>query len=225
MSCCSSGRRRAAGRRCGFTSGTAPPSRSATFSPAADRFADPRLADLPFVRRSSGGAALIHGDGDLTYSLTLPPGSPWQDGEPWLCRFHHLLQAVLLGWSVPARAVACGEEARLGPVLCFLDQTAGDLVANGTKVVGSAQRRMKGALSQHGSIRLTTSQYAPEVPGVREISGVELSPELLIEAVTRRFDEETGWRLVFTSWTQEDERRIAEIAATKYGSREWNEKR
>src|SRR5579883_1329975 len=96
------------------------------FQPAADRLRDPRLADLPWVRRASGGAAIVHGDGDLTYCLTLPPGKPWQGGESWLCRFHHLLAAVLGGLGAPVTTVVCGRERKLGPVLCFLHQTPAD---------------------------------------------------------------------------------------------------
>ena len=49
--------------------------------------------------------------------------------------------------------------------------------------------------------------------------------ERLVEAVTRSFPAATGWELVPTEWTTADERRIGEIAAEKYGRREWNEKR
>src|SRR5712691_9259535 len=41
------------------------------FQPAASRLADPLLADLPWVRRASGGEALVH-DRELTYALALP---------------------------------------------------------------------------------------------------------------------------------------------------------
>jgi lipoate-protein ligase A len=195
------------------------------FQPAADRFLDPRLAELPFVRRSSGGAAIVHGDGDLTYCLALPAGKPWQCGESWLCRFHHLLEAVFRTWSVPARAVACGEEKKAGPVLCFLHQTPADLVVDGSKVVGSAQRKLKGALMQHGSIRLRTSRFAPELPGLRELAGADVSAEALAAAAVARFLEVTGWELLPTDWTGEDERRIERIVSERYGNPEWNEKR
>src|SRR4051812_16012691 len=47
------------------------------FQPAAVRLADPLLASLPFVRRASGGATLVH-DREVTYALALPAGPPWQ---------------------------------------------------------------------------------------------------------------------------------------------------
>src|SRR5262245_58709107 len=49
------------------------------FQPAAIRLSDPRWATLPWVRRPSGGATLVH-DRELTYALALPSGLPWQSG-------------------------------------------------------------------------------------------------------------------------------------------------
>src|SRR6516225_5136529 len=45
------------------------------FQPGASRLTDPLLAQLPYVRRSTGGAALVH-DREVTYSLALPAGTP-----------------------------------------------------------------------------------------------------------------------------------------------------
>src|SRR5579875_3219804 len=48
----------------------------------------PRLGELAWVRRPSGGAALVH-HREVTYALALPPGAPWQkSGESWLRRLH-----------------------------------------------------------------------------------------------------------------------------------------
>ena len=47
------------------------------FQPAAARLSDQRLASLPWVRRPTGGATLVH-HFELTYAIALPPGGPWQ---------------------------------------------------------------------------------------------------------------------------------------------------
>lgn len=195
------------------------------FQPAADRLADPLLADLPVVRRASGGAAIVHGDGDLTYCLALPPGKPWQDGTSWLCRFHHLLEAILRGRGVPAEPVVCGAEKKLGPVLCFLHQTPADLVVAGSKVVGSAQRKLRGALLQHGTVRLRTSRFAPRLLGVRELAGVEFPADDLATAAGQALATTTRWDLAPAAWSPADEGRIARTAAGKYESSEWTGKR
>src|SRR5688572_17593274 len=69
------------------------------FQPESARLADPLLNELPFVRRHSGGAALVH-DREVTYAIALPAGAPWQTAESWVCRFHHVVVAALAGFGV-----------------------------------------------------------------------------------------------------------------------------
>src|SRR5262245_31012710 len=75
-----------------------------------------RLPGLPWVRRASGGAALVH-DKELTYCLALPAGAPWQRqrGESWICRFHAIIAAALERLGINADKL-CGAEQKLGPV-------------------------------------------------------------------------------------------------------------
>src|SRR5256885_1114818 len=64
------------------------------FQPEAIRRSDPLLAELPWVRRPSGGSALIH-HYELTYALALPAGFDWQPkGQSWICRFHSVIAAA-----------------------------------------------------------------------------------------------------------------------------------
>ena len=64
------------------------------FQEASIRKSDERLAHLPWVRRATGGAAIVHDPAtELTYSLALPAGELWQPrGESWICRMHHALR-------------------------------------------------------------------------------------------------------------------------------------
>ncbi|MCA9134316.1 MAG: hypothetical protein KDA45_14205 [Planctomycetales bacterium] len=54
--------------------------------------------------------------------------------------------------------------------LCFERRSCGDVVSGQHKVMGSAQRRRPGALLQHGSLLLATSEYAPSLSGLAELS-------------------------------------------------------
>src|SRR5262245_56986842 len=195
------------------------------FQPAAVREESARLASLAWVRRATGGAAIVH-HRELTYALALPAGSPWQTSESWVCRFHHVVQGVLADHGVRAHGVVCGEEVKLGPVLCFLHQTPADLAVGGSKVVGSAQRKMRGALLQHGSILLYRSEFAPDLPGINDAAGRELfTPESLTGLLVGRFAADTGWNVVPGDWTADETARIAVIRAEKYANMEWNAKR
>src|SRR5712671_6762185 len=64
------------------------------FQAEALRRQDPRLAGLPYVRRPSGGATLVHHH-EVTYALALPAGPPWQSGVSWLGRMHVVIAAAL----------------------------------------------------------------------------------------------------------------------------------
>src|SRR5438874_11593511 len=79
------------------------------FQPAARRLEDPLLRDLPFVRRPTGGDALVHHH-ELTYCLAVPAGRAWRPGEPWL-RMHAIIAAALAEFGVAAHLhVPSGEE-------------------------------------------------------------------------------------------------------------------
>jgi lipoyl(octanoyl) transferase len=196
------------------------------FQAAALVETDPLLAALPFVRRSTGGEALVH-HYELTYALALPPGSPWQPrNQPWLCRMHAILAAALASLGIGTRACCVGQEKRLGDVLCFLQQTPGDLLCREAKVAGSAQRKQRGALLQHGAILLARSPYTLTLPGLHELAGFELNrTEQLQAGLLRAFSDETGWHLEPAGWTEPERARAAERAETKYRRASWNRKR
>ncbi len=185
---------------------------------------DPRLAGLPFVRRQSGGAALVHHH-ELTYALALPAGAPWQTGPSWLCRMHGIISAALTALGVTAQACGCEDTSRFDGILCFQHFTPGDLLLGAAKVAGSAQRRQRGALLQHGGILLATSPYTPQLPGIRELSSQELDVTAVRSALVTEFARSTGWELIESDWTAAERQRIDELAADKYSAAQWNGKR
>jgi lipoate-protein ligase A len=195
------------------------------FQPSGPSRSDPLLAGLPWVRRPTGGEAIVHHH-ELTYALALPPGRPWQaPGESWLTRLHAVIARALGKMGVVVHANPPGEERKLGAVLCFLHHTPGDLLIGPNKVVGSAQRKGRGALLQHGSILLQTSPFAPALPGIAELSGRRLQPADVADAVALELAQDTGWRLEPGDWTDEERRRSAELAAAKYATARWNARR
>jgi lipoate-protein ligase A len=194
------------------------------FQPSAARLSDPLIANVAWVRRPSGGGAILHHH-ELTYCLALPAGLPWQGKESWICRFHHLVTSVLQSFGVASRGVVCGEEKKLGDFLCFLHQTPADLLIGSSKVVGSAQRKLRGALMQHGSIILERSPHAPALSGIRELGGKRVAADGLAGRLAVAFEKETGWEMRRGEWMKEDERRIDDVVCEKYAAVAWNEKR
>lgn len=196
------------------------------FQPAAVRREDALHAGLDWVRRATGGAAIVHHH-ELTYALALPAGKSWQPaGESWICRFHHFVQEVLAEQGITTHGVVCGEEMKFGDVLCFLHQTPADLTLNGSKVVGSAQRKLRGALLQHGSLLLNRSPFAPNLLGIHDAAGRDVfTPTSLAAKVVHQFAAATGWAVAPDKWTVEEKESTARIRAEKYASSTWNEKR
>lgn len=143
-----------------------------------DQQLDPRLAHLPAVRRLSGGGAILHHH-ELTYSCCLPPTHPLAQQPSQLYEQIHAVFITELseqGIEITRRghSVAGPDE----PFLCFLREAAPDLVVRGRKVLGSAQRRRRGAVLQHGSLLLRASEYTPEILGL-----VDLVPQFVESAL------------------------------------------
>ena len=196
------------------------------FQPADIRLTDSRLSHLPWVRRPSGGAALIH-DHELTYALALPAGRPWQTGASWLTRMHAIIGKALeeLGVGADPFSPVCAEHERFTGLLCFQHFTPCDLMIKNAKVVGSAQRKQRGALVQHGGVLLSQSAFTPVLPGIRELSGLDLSAAQVADAACKAFATETGWTIAREDWTEAELARIETIAHEKYGSDAWSLKR
>lgn len=183
----------------------------------------PRLGALPRVRRATGGAALVH-HLEVTYALALPAGPPWLDRrESWLRRMHHLLRDVLGDLGV--RAESCQADHLGGPILCFLHHTPEDLLVGDVKVVGSAQRKQRDALLQHGGILLAQSPHTFELPGLRETSAVAIDPVTLQEAVLAEFGRRFACTFHPSDWSETERVSILELAESRYRSPSWNLRR
>jgi lipoate-protein ligase A len=146
------------------------------FQSAADRQQHSSSLACPLVRRASGGGAILH-DRELTYSISLPQAAADVSAADLYSVAHRTLIATLIAMGVSAvlyqDSAPCAIDAKLDRperFLCFQRRTCFDILCQGEKIVGSAQRRRKGAVLQHGSILLARSQCAPELPGLHELT-------------------------------------------------------
>ena len=182
------------------------------------------------VRRASGGGAILH-DRELTYSLAVPDRHPLAiDRLRFYQNIHTALIDALAGWGIEAKMVdrpaqpSAGDSARRQPFLCFQRRSPGDVMIGGTKVAGSAQRRCRGAVLQHGSVLLARSPAAPELVGIEELTGKRLPAEELIEAWCEKLAErhEIYWQ---GGEISEGQRlRAGLLAAEKYACPAWTQK-
>jgi lipoate-protein ligase A len=116
-----------------------------------------RAAGIDVVRRPTGGRAILH-HREITYSVT----APVKDALPLrqtYSRINRILQTGLSRLGVLVEAASPAERAAAPSVRpCFETPSEGELVADGSKLVGSAQWRDDGALLQHGSILVNDDQ-------------------------------------------------------------------
>lgn len=194
------------------------------FQPEHSRHQVKGSEQLPYVRRPTGGATLVHHH-EVTYALGLPAGGPWQTGAPWLPRMHGIIACALSHFEVATHIYAPAGKETLAGVLCFQHLSAGDILIGSAKIVGSAQRRQRGALLQHGAVLLAHSPHAPVLPGIQELSNRTLLAEEVMAAVTHETIQQTGWDLVAEDWTTGELRRIDHWVAEKYTRASWNCKR
>jgi lipoate-protein ligase A len=145
------------------------------------------------VRRQTGGGAILH-DRELTYSLALPCAHRLaSDATSLYEAVHDALIAVLGSQGFAARRLAiASQSAEAPPFLCFQRRSAGDVLIAEGKICGSAQRRRRGAILQHGSLLLARSPFAPQLPGLDELGGNYIEPGEFIDAWRRAIGRSLG---------------------------------
>lgn len=155
------------------------------------------LKELAQVRRLSGGGAILHHH-EWTYSCVLPPFHPIAADPLTLYEIVHRKIVMLLNEqhiAVKLRGASTSESFD-EPFLCFGRHDPRDIVLGKHKIVGSAQRRRRGAVLQHGSLLLHRSPFAPEYSGLFDL--VE-EPPLVDEWIPALASRLTPLLNVFTS--------------------------
>jgi len=169
-------------------------------------------AQRDLVRRWTGGGIVFHGD-DLTYSIVIPASDPVFDESSIAIyeKIHRALADALNG--VGERAVVAGgvdpggialsKHAAASAYNCFANPVRADIMINGRKIAGAAQRRTRRGLLQQGSIQGITTN-------------TDLA-EKFAQALSTNCSEIESSEDVF--------QRAQELAQRKYGTESWLRKR
>ncbi len=183
-----------------------------------ERFADvaPYAAKRDLVRRWTGGGIVFHGD-DLTYSIIIPA----RDGM--FAESSAFIYAAIHSALCDALNIAC-QRAELAPAaeaaitdpdnssranrgcsrhLCFVNPVSADVMIDGRKIAGAAQRRTRAGLLHQGSI-----QNVDLGNGLAE----RFASELSADCVEQKLDDDIL-------------NRVHEIAARKYETADWLQRR
>ena len=198
-----------------------------------------RLADegIDICRRLTGGRAVLH-DCELTYSIT---GSQALLGDAIGETYHRISRGLAEGLA------ALGAEVELAPPSgsayasqgsCFATASVWELSIGGKKMVGSAQCREGGAVLQHGSVLLRSSEErlasllkprgaerfltrSAHAVGLREVLGEEISFHDVAEALKTGLEKALGFRFSPYRLTSTEKARVLEISRSRYENREW----
>jgi lipoyl(octanoyl) transferase len=180
------------------------------------RFSDVEIyaAERDLVRRWTGGGIVFHGD-DLTYSIVIPASDPVFD-ESSIAVYEKIHRALAHALNrVGKRAVVAGGVDPGGTTLtkhaavsaggynCFANPVRADVMVDGRKIAGAAQRRTRRGLLQQGSIQ-----------------GIAASTHLAQKFAQTLSNNRSEFEL-----NKQTVERAEELARQKYGTESWQQRR
>ncbi len=198
-----------------------------------------RRDSVPVVRRVTGGGAIFHAD-ELTYSIVcrpqqIPPTTSVKDSFRVLTGF--LLEFYRsLGLDARYAIDAGGSEQILGArtPFCFAGRESFDILINGRKIGGNAQRRNRNIIFQHGSIPIINRsreglQYlrdqSPSQAGtstsLAEL-GITADRSILIAQLVMAFQRCMAVEFSDDSLTGAEEGTMRELLEKSYTCDQWN---
>jgi lipoate-protein ligase A len=185
---------------------------------------------LPIVRRATGGRAVLH-DAEITYSIVAGNHAPFF--SKGIRDTYFIISTIIAGAlkeaGVPAEVskVAAGAGDKEA---CFSAHSRFEVIVNGKKLVGSAQRRIKDSFLQHGSIVLDIDPglhdhvFGPRAKdamtslaslGVKDHKG-------FLEAIVKGLSKGLGIEFYPAGLSKEEELLKGRLLCSKYSTHEWN---
>ena len=169
-------------------------------------------AERDLIRRWTGGGIVFHG-ADLTYSIVIPASDPVFDESSIAIyeKIHRVLCAALV--KMGQRAVVAVDPAGFSAAPraavnasgynCFANPVRADVMMDGRKIAGAAQRRTRRGLLQQGSIQ-----------------GFAMKTDL-----AQKFAQALSANCSEFEANEEIFRRAREFVQQKYGTESWQRRR
>jgi lipoate-protein ligase A len=193
-----------------------------------------KWADVPgtesagaVVRRITGGGA-IHHTQELTFSIVLPQSHALFRGPVPLSygRIHEALIAALSGFGVEAslagQSSLLSDREKTG--MCFHESTPLDVAWGERKGVGSAQRRRRGRVLHHGSIKLGSTPLEGDIATLEGYLPSDNPIGALAPALLREIETSFAVHLERSEATA-SERSAAQRLGGRYASRSFLRRR
>jgi len=196
---------------------------------------------VPFdiVRRMTGGGIVLHGN-DITFGLVISEKALL----PLLGKEHQGLVesyrpvntavlkgiALLIGGTGGSAVTLEGRQASLRDTkFCFAEPTKYDVVMDGRKVAGGAQRRLDGYILYQGSIllhpepeSLLQERFSDTSMTIDMLKGERVDKNAAVECIARGFRDVFGGKISCAPCDAEVLESAQRLSHEKYGAREWN---
>lgn len=196
-----------------------------------------RKHNIDLVRRLTGGSAVLH-DKELTYSFIIDEANmPKSIVESYKEISNGLLEG-LSNLGLKAVMNKYVEKGRKSAV-CFNDPSWYEIIVNGKKIIGSAQKRVNGKLLQHGAVLVDidvekycslfsncTMQLINKVRERMTSINNELNKKVnyddVKKAIKKGFEEKLKIKFKLSWLTEKEASLAAELERNKYSTKEWN---
>ncbi|WP_249317117.1 biotin/lipoate A/B protein ligase family protein [Bacillus sp. FJAT-50079] len=201
--------------------------------------------DCEFVRRLTGGSAVLHDD-ELTYSVVVSEDNPYISDSIREAYFT-LSKGIMAGFKelgIHADYTLPEEQYRQqGTAVCFEKPSDYEMLVDGKKISGHAQTRKKGVLLQHGSLPFTIDKqmlfdlflfsteklrerqrkaFSNKAIAMNEVSETKITYEMAAKAFTKGFEQALNLQLKTFELTDQQWEEVHALADAKYRSTEWN---
>lgn len=189
--------------------------------------------NISFSRRMTGGGVVLH-FGDLTYSVITDIGffGGKRDVMSTYEILHRSVKNALGSLGIGAElceSAAGGKDRRRG--FCFVKQSRHDILVNGIKIAGSAQRRLSNILVHQGYIMLysapkessrilKTGMESRYADGIDMPSGFPAREEI-VSSITRSFEDEFGLKFERGYLSAAESKDAEHLNSDKYSSDKW----
>ena len=191
---------------------------------------------IDIVRRITGGNAVLH-DKELTYSFIIDESEmPSSVVES----YREISGGIIRALEILGLKAVMNEEVEKGEksAVCFHDPSWYEILVNGKKVVGSAQRRFNGRLLQHGAVLLDVDverylgcfkkkgnllgRLHNRMSSLNVEAGRTVDVNSLKAAMRNGFEEALGIEFEESLLTDSEREAAQSLNNEKYSMQEWN---
>lgn len=149
--------------------------------------------NIDYVRRLTGGRALLHDD-EVTYCCVAPIDKI-PNGQSVTDSYKYISGILINFFKTLGVELDFGENKKVSTHFdyCMLLSTGADVCYKGKKIIGSAQCRKNGYIMQHGSIlfgydkKLLEELFHEEVKGIIPVT--EILPDMTKDIFVKKFEE------------------------------------